>query len=53
MEPVAAILRTRTTTVEAQETGVGTGLHGARPIEAKVTCAVQSATVDVSSTHKE
>ena len=51
--PVGAILRTGTTTIERQVTGVGSGLHGARPIGAIGTCAVQSAKADEASADEE
>ncbi len=51
--PVVAILRTGTTTIETQVTGVGIGLHGARPIGAKATCVVQSVTADGASADEE
>ncbi|MBR2659042.1 hypothetical protein IKD57_04150 [Candidatus Saccharibacteria bacterium] len=51
--PVVVILRIGTTAIEIQATGVGTGLHGARPIGATVTCVVQSGTVDVASADEE
>ena len=39
--------------MERQVTGVGIGLHGARPIVAAVTCVAQSATVDETSADEE
>ena len=51
--PVVATLRNGTTTTEAQATGVSIGLHGTRPIVTSVTCAVQSATDDVTSADEE
>ena len=51
--PVVITLRIGTTTIEIQVTGVGIGLHGARPIVATVTCAAQSANGDVASADEE
>ena len=46
-------MRSGITTIEIQATGVGIGLHGARPIVAIVTCVVQNAIVDVASADEE
>ena len=47
------MLRIGTTTIEGQDTGVGIGLHGARPIVAIVTCVIQSVIADVASADEE
>ena len=51
--PAVGILHSGTTTTETQDTGVGIGLHGARPIVAIVTCGIQSVTVDAASADEE